>query len=88
MNAIATDRAKKSRCAVLDDVIPFRGKRPVNHEHGGYSTCLGREGPAFSADKNLRLEARKVSPTISFYARGSRGGKAVPGDPVNPRDNH
>lgn len=72
MNAISIDRAKQHHFALLDEVIPFWGRQPVDQGHDGYTICLGRGGAAFGMDKSLRLQARYSSPTISFYIRGSQ----------------
>lgn len=45
---------------LLNDVIPFWMKNAPDKEHGGYFTCLDREGKVFDTDKFIWLQARQV----------------------------
>lgn len=50
------------------DVIPFWLKNSLDREHGGYFTCLDREGRVFDTDKFVWLQARQVW-TLSMLAQ-------------------
>ena len=52
--------AKQYRGALLNDVIPFWERHSVDREHGGYFTCLDREGAVYDSDKFVWLQARQV----------------------------
>ena len=43
-----------------DNVIPFWLKHSKDSEHGGYFTCLDREGKIYDTDKFVWLQARQV----------------------------
>lgn len=43
-----------------DNVIPFWLKHSKDSEHGGYFTCLDREGKVYDTDKFVWLQARQV----------------------------
>ena len=51
---------KKYKSTLLDDVIPFWEKYSIDHEHGGYFTCLNRDGSVYDTDKFIWLQARQV----------------------------
>jgi N-acylglucosamine 2-epimerase len=55
-----------------DNVIPFWLKHSKDSEHGGYFTCLDREGKIYDTDKFVWLQARQVWYTIR--CRRSRNG--------------
>lgn len=46
--------------ALLNDVMPFWDKYSLDTEHGGYFTCLDREGGVYDTDKFVWLQARQV----------------------------
>lgn len=48
------------KTSLLDDVIPFWQKNSLDQVHGGYFTCLGRDGSVFDTDKFIWLQARQV----------------------------
>lgn len=48
------------RHALLNDVLPFWEAHSVDRAHGGFFTCLGRDGTVFDPDKFLWLQARQV----------------------------
>ena len=48
------------RHCLFDDVIPFWLRHSVDHEHGGYLTCLDRDGSVWNTDKAMWLQARGV----------------------------
>ena len=45
---------------LLDNIIPFWEKNSTDTEHGGYFTCLDREGKVFDTDKFMWLQGRQV----------------------------
>ncbi len=55
------------RSALVDDVIPFWLKNSPDREHGGYFTCLNRDGSVFDTDKFVWLQAREVWMFSKFY---------------------
>jgi len=64
-----TAEAINSRCsalaarysqALLGDVIPFWLRHSGDREHGGYFTCLERDGTVYDTDKFVWLQARQV----------------------------
>ena len=69
MSANFADLAQQYRTALLDDVIPFWEKHSLDHEHGGYFTCLKRDGSVFDTDKFLWLQARQVWMFSMLYSR-------------------
>ena len=54
--------------ALLKDVIPFWEKHSPDKEHGGYFTCLDRDGSVFDTDKFVWLQARQVWMFSKFYS--------------------
>lgn len=46
--------------ALLHQVLPFWLKHSKDEEHGGYFTCLLRDGNVFDTDKMVWLQARQV----------------------------
>lgn len=57
------------RNALLEDVLPFWDKYSVDHECGGYFTCLNRDGEVFDSDKFIWLQARQAWMYASLYNR-------------------
>src|SRR5688572_15705913 len=43
-----------------NNVIPFWLRHSKDDEHGGYFTCLDREGKVYDTDKFIWLQARQV----------------------------
>ncbi len=60
MSADFASLAAEFRDALLTDVIPFWERHSLDHECGGYFTCLGRDGTVFDTDKFVWLQARQV----------------------------
>ncbi|MCK4374469.1 MAG: AGE family epimerase/isomerase [Candidatus Brocadiae bacterium] len=48
------------RDALLGDVIPFWTQHSPDRAHGGYYTCLDRDGSVYGTDKAMWLQARHV----------------------------
>lgn len=46
--------------ALLNDVMPFWEKHSLDWQHGGYFTCLEREGKVYDTDKFIWLQNRQV----------------------------
>jgi N-acylglucosamine 2-epimerase len=63
------DLAQQYRHALLDDVILFWIRHSIDREHGGYFTCLARDGSVFDSDKFLWLQARQVWTFSMLYNR-------------------
>ncbi len=57
------------RSDLLQDVIPFWERHSLDEEHGGYFTCLDRDGTVFDTDKFLWLQARQVWLFSMLYNR-------------------
>jgi len=65
----ATSLATQYRTALLNDVIPFWERHSIDREHGGYFTCLNRDGSVFDTDKFIWLQARQVWQFSALYNR-------------------
>jgi N-acylglucosamine 2-epimerase len=46
--------------ALLNNIIPFWEKHSLDHENGGYFTCLDREGKVYDTDKFMWLQGRQA----------------------------
>ncbi|MEP7357033.1 MAG: AGE family epimerase/isomerase, partial [Anaerolineales bacterium] len=57
------------RRTLLEDVIPFWEKHSPDREHGGYFTCLERDGAVYDTDKFVWLQARQVWTFSMLYNR-------------------
>lgn len=55
--------------ALYDSVIPFWEKHSIDRDHGGYVTCLLRDGTCYDTDKFIWLQARQVWTFAKLYAR-------------------
>jgi N-acylglucosamine 2-epimerase len=55
--------------ALLEDVIPFWEKHSIDTAHGGFYTCLDRDGTVFDTDKFIWLQARQVWLFSMLYNR-------------------
>ncbi|NES25527.1 MAG: AGE family epimerase/isomerase, partial [Symploca sp. SIO3E6] len=53
--------------ALLQDTIPFWEKHSLDWEHGGYFTCLDREGQVYDTDKFIWLQSRQVWTFAMLY---------------------
>jgi len=60
MSAPFAELAGLYRRALLENVIPFWEEHSIDHESGGYLTCLDRHGSVFDTDKFMWLQARQV----------------------------
>lgn len=61
--------AELYRDALLEDVIPFWIRHSPDYAHGGYFTCLERDGTVFDTDKFVWLQARQVWMFSLLYNR-------------------
>jgi N-acylglucosamine 2-epimerase len=57
------------RDTLLENVIPFWERHSPDHEHGGYFTCLERDGAVFDTDKFIWLQGRQVWTFAMLYRR-------------------
>jgi len=57
------------RRTLLENVIPFWETHSPDHEHGGYFTCLSRDGTVYDTDKFVWLQARQVWTFSMLYNR-------------------
>ncbi|WP_414528254.1 AGE family epimerase/isomerase [Nodularia chucula] len=46
--------------SLINDVLPFWEKYSLDWQHGGYFTCLNREGQVYDTDKFIWLQNRQV----------------------------
>jgi N-acylglucosamine 2-epimerase len=63
------DLADLYHSALVGDVLPFWEQHSVDWEHGGYLTCLDREGSVYDTDKFVWLQARQVWMFAMLYNR-------------------
>lgn len=54
------DYAERYRRDLLDSVVPFWMRHSLDHEHGGYLTCLDRDGSLYDDRKYVWLQGRAV----------------------------
>lgn len=52
--------AEKWRVDLVDNVLPFWLAHSLDREHGGYFTCLDRDGTLLADDKYHWLQGREV----------------------------
>lgn len=69
MNSDLSALARQYRDALLGDVLPFWERHSPDREHGGYFTCLDREGTVYDTDKFIWLQARQVWMFSSLFNR-------------------
>src|SRR5690606_9127729 len=53
--------------ALLNNIIPFWEKHSLDHENGGYFTCLDREGRVYDTDKFMWLQGRQAWMFATLY---------------------
>lgn len=59
--------AKQYKSELLDKVVPFWLEKSQDLEHGGYFTCLERNGDVFDTDKFVWLQGREVWMFATLY---------------------
>ena len=70
MNGIdAENYAELYKGELLENVIPFWERHSIDTEHGGYFTCLDRQGKVYDTDKFVWLQARQVWTFSMLYNR-------------------
>lgn len=52
--------ANKYKTELLDSVLPFWLNNSIDKEHGGYFSCLDRDGSVYDTDKFIWLQGREV----------------------------
>jgi N-acylglucosamine 2-epimerase len=60
--------ARRYRSELLDHVIPFWLRHSLDHQHGGYFTCLTREGAVYDSRKYIWLQGRAVWMFSKLYS--------------------
>ena len=60
MSANYREYEKQYHEALLEEVIPFWEKHSIDRSHGGYFSCLGRDGTVYDTDKFIWLQARQA----------------------------
>lgn len=59
---------RQYRTALMDDVLPFWEKHSLDAKHGGYFTCLDRDGTVYDTDKFVWLQCRQAWLFSMLYA--------------------
>lgn len=59
--------AEQYKSELLDKVVPFWLEKSQDLEHGGYFTCLERNGDVFDTDKFVWLQGREVWMFATLY---------------------
>lgn len=59
--------AKQYKSELLDKIVPFWLEKSQDLEHGGYFTCLERNGDVFDTDKFVWLQGREVWMFATLY---------------------
>lgn len=59
--------AAQYKSELLDKVIPFWLEKSQDLEHGGYFTCLERDGEVYDTDKFVWLQGREVWMFVTLY---------------------
>ncbi len=61
--------AKLYKSTLLNNVLPFWSEYSLDHDFGGYFTCLDRAGKVYDTDKFIWLQNRQVWTYSMFYNR-------------------
>ena len=59
--------AKQYKSELLDRVMPFWMQNSIDHEYGGFFTCMERDGTVYDTDKFIWLQAREVWMLATLY---------------------
>ena len=54
---------------LLNNIIPFWAENSLDHEFGGYFTCLDRTGKVYDTDKFAWLQGRQIWTFSTLYAK-------------------
>lgn len=65
MNALA----EVYKNELLEEIIPFWEKHALDQKHGGYFTCLDKDGQVYDTDKFVWLQARQVWMFATLYKK-------------------
>lgn len=65
MNFVELEKQYKNE--LLGNVLPFWLDNSIDKEHGGYLTCLDRDGSVFDTDKFIWLQGREVWMFAKMY---------------------
>jgi len=60
--------SKLYKSELLEQIVPFWIDHSLDHQHGGYFTCLDRWGKVYDTDKFIWLQARQVWLFSMLYA--------------------
>lgn len=60
MNLTFAELASQYKQALLEDVLPFWQNHSLDHQEGGYFTCLDAQGTVYDTDKFIWLQNRQV----------------------------
>ena len=60
-------RATRYRQELLENIIPFWMKHSIDHQHGGFFTCLDRQGQLYDDRKYVWLNGRQVWTLAKLY---------------------
>lgn len=66
--------SEQYRRELLDRVMPFWMRHSIDHELGGYFTCMERDGTVYDTDKFVWLQGREVWMLATLYNRGAELG--------------
>lgn len=67
--------ARQYRSSLLGDVLPFWASHSLDHDHGGYFSCLDREGNVYDTDKFVWLQGRQAWMFSALYNRLDKRGE-------------
>ncbi len=59
--------AAQYKSELLDRVMPFWMTNSIDHEYGGYFTCIERDGEVYDTDKFIWLQGREVWMLATLY---------------------
>ena len=65
--------AAQYKSELLDKVMPFWMTKSIDHEFGGYFTCIERDGEVYDTDKFIWLQGREVWMLSTLYNKVPRG---------------
>ncbi len=64
--------AAQYKSELLERVMPFWMEKSIDHEYGGYFTCLERDGEVYDTDKFIWLQGREVWMLSTLYNKVPR----------------
>ena len=57
-NARVRELSEVYQAGLLEDVVPFWTRHSIDREHGGFMTCLDRDGAIVDTDKSVWAQGR------------------------------